>query len=58
MKNIFARFMKCDSGSTAIEYALIASLIGLSIFTAAGDVGSYLHTPFTQVSTKLNSLAP
>jgi pilus assembly protein Flp/PilA len=58
MQNIFARFLKCESGATAIEYGLIAALIGVSIITVLGNVGSALNTTFTQVSTKLNSVKP
>ena len=33
MTNLFTRFVKCESGATAIEYAQIASLIGVAIIT-------------------------
>ena len=32
---MFSRFLKDESGATAIEYGLIASLIALAIITAA-----------------------
>ena len=35
MKNLFARFVKDESGATAIEYGLIAALISIAIITAA-----------------------
>jgi pilus assembly protein Flp/PilA len=38
------------SGTTAIEYALIASLISIVIVTAATAVGSKLSTLFAAVA--------
>jgi pilus assembly protein Flp/PilA len=35
MKNLFARFVKDESGATAIEYGLIAALIGVGVIVAA-----------------------
>ena len=42
MSNIFARFVKDESGATAIEYGLIAALIALAIMVGAGAVGNAL----------------
>lgn len=36
MKNLVARFVKDESGATAIEYGLIAGLVFLAIITAVG----------------------
>ena len=35
MNNLFARFVKDESGVTAIEYGLIASLVGVAIIMYA-----------------------
>ena len=43
MSNIFARFVKDESGATAIEYGLIAALIALAIMVGAGAVGNSLE---------------
>ena len=56
MKNIFARFVKCESGATAIEYGLIAALIGVAIITVVGQVGSSINATFTSVKTGLDSV--
>jgi pilus assembly protein Flp/PilA len=40
-------------GATAIEYALIASLISIVIFTAATTVGTTLSSFFTALSGHL-----
>lgn len=47
------RFLKDESGATAIEYGLIAALIAVAIITAATNVGTELVTTFTRVQTEL-----
>jgi pilus assembly protein Flp/PilA len=42
-----------ESGATAIEYALIASLIAVAIITALTNLGTRLSTTFREVSTNL-----
>jgi pilus assembly protein Flp/PilA len=54
MKNLVTRFVKDESGATAIEYGLIAAGIAVAIIAAVNTVGSSLITKFTQVSTELN----
>lgn len=49
------RFLKDETGATAIEYGLIAALIALAIVTGAGAVGNSLRTKFNGISTKLNA---
>ncbi|NTJ41136.1 Flp family type IVb pilin [Agrobacterium larrymoorei] len=59
MTKIFARFMKDESGATAIEYGLIAALISVAIITGAQTLGTSLSTQFNNISTYLNiSAAP
>jgi pilus assembly protein Flp/PilA len=53
MKTLFIRFAKEESGATAIEYGLIATLIGVAIIVGAGLVGTRLNTLFTSISAKL-----
>ena len=55
MKNVFARFVKCESGATAIEYGLIAALIGVGIIVAATNLGSQLSGTFCTIENKLSS---
>jgi pilus assembly protein Flp/PilA len=50
MSNLFARFAKDESGVTAIEYGLIASLVGVAIIVGAGLLGTKLNTAFTDLS--------
>lgn len=55
MSKIFARFVKDESGATAIEYGLIAALIALAIMVGAGAVGNSLNAKFNDISGKLDS---
>ncbi|HYA80189.1 MAG TPA: Flp family type IVb pilin [Methylocystis sp.] len=55
MKNIFARFLKDESGVSAIEYGLIASLIAIAAIGAFKFVGSRLILTFNDVANNLSS---
>ncbi len=55
MTNVFARFVKDESGATAIEYGLIAALIAVAAITAMTNVGTALISKFTTVATTLNN---
>jgi pilus assembly protein Flp/PilA len=46
-------FVANESGATAIEYALIASLIAIAIITALTNLGTRLSTTFREVSSNL-----
>ncbi len=48
-----SRFLSDESGATAIEYALIASLIAVAIITALQTVGTKVCTVFTEVGDAL-----
>jgi pilus assembly protein Flp/PilA len=48
-----AKFAKCESGATAIEYGLIAALIGVAIITVVNNVGTEVKGTFTDVDTGL-----
>jgi pilus assembly protein Flp/PilA len=47
----FVRFLRDESGATAIEYGLIAAGIAVAIITVVGTVGTSLNTTFTSVGT-------
>jgi len=53
MSKFITRFVKDESGATAIEYGLIAALISVVIVTALTTIGSNLTTKFTAVGTAL-----
>ena len=50
MKNLFARFANDESGATAIEYGLIAALVGVSIVAALNALSAQLNATFTSVT--------
>jgi pilus assembly protein Flp/PilA len=53
MKNLVVRFAKCESGATAIEYGLIAALIGVAIITAVSATGNAITNTFNSVKDNL-----
>jgi len=55
MSKLFSRFLKDESGATAIEYGLIAALISVAIITGATSLGSTLNNTFRNISTKMTS---
>ncbi|HUO53895.1 MAG TPA: Flp family type IVb pilin [Rhodoblastus sp.] len=54
MKTLLSRFVKDQSGATAIEYGLIAALISVVCITVLTNIGSKLNTKFTNISNALN----
>ena len=53
MNNLVSRFIKDESGATAIEYALIAAGIAIAIISAVNGVGTALRTKFNAISSSL-----
>lgn len=53
MKKLVARFVKDESGATAIEYGLIAAGISVAIVTVVGTLGDELSATFSDVETEL-----
>ena len=53
MKNLIARFVKDESGATAIEYGLIAAGISLAIIAIVNGLGTNLSTKFTAINSSL-----
>jgi pilus assembly protein Flp/PilA len=49
------RFIKNESGATAVEYGLIAALIGVVIIAGAGALGTALNAKFNTISTTVAS---
>ena len=58
MKTLFNRFVKDESGATAIEYGLIAALIGVAIIVGATALGGSLNSTFGAISSKLDANQP
>ena len=55
--NIVTRFVKDESGATAIEYGLIAALISVGIIAAATTLGNGLSSLFNGLGTKMETAA-
>ena len=55
MTILVTRFLKDESGATAIEYGLIAALIAVGIIGAAKVLGTQISATFTTVSTEMKN---
>lgn len=53
MKHLLKRFRTNVSGATAVEYALIAAMIAVTMVTVMGPVGEALATVFGNVANAL-----
>jgi pilus assembly protein Flp/PilA len=53
MTNLLKRFVRNESGATAIEYGLIAALIALAIVAGAGALGNNLSLKFNAIANEL-----
>jgi pilus assembly protein Flp/PilA len=58
MKNLIARFLKDESGATAIEYGLIAGGISIVIIAGIQVAGPQLKIVFDSIGTALTPKAP
>ena len=54
MSKFVTRFVKDESGATAIEYGLIVALIAVVIITAVTTLGTSLKTAFGSASTAIS----
>jgi len=53
MNKLIARFVKDESGATAIEYGLIAAGISLAIIAVVNGLGTNLNNKFSSVNSQL-----
>ena len=51
--NLILRFVRDESGATAIEYGLIAALIAVVVITALTSVGTQLSATFNSIQAKV-----
>lgn len=51
------RFLVSEDGPTAVEYAIMAALVGVVVITGAGLLGTSLNSVFTRIQTKLDAVA-
>ncbi len=54
MSKFVTRFMKDESGATAIEYGLIAALIAVVIIGAVTTLGTTLSNKFSSIATSIH----
>lgn len=54
MTKFLSKFVKDESGATAIEYGLIAALIAVVIISAITTLGTELSAAFGRVATALS----
>jgi pilus assembly protein Flp/PilA len=52
---MFSRFMKDESGATAIEYGLIAAIVGVGIIAGLTTLKNGLMNTFNKVDTELTT---
>ncbi|MEQ1578199.1 MAG: Flp family type IVb pilin [Hyphomicrobium sp.] len=57
MQNLFARFVSDESGATAIEYGLIAAIVGVGIIASLGTLKDALTTTFGNIGTSMTTAA-
>jgi pilus assembly protein Flp/PilA len=48
-----SRFLRDESGATAIEYGLIAAGISVAIITIVNTIGDTLFDKFTTINTEM-----
>ncbi len=53
--SIVARFVKDESGATAIEYGLIAAIVGVGIITGLGTLKQGLNDLFSEIDTEFEN---
>lgn len=56
--NTIRKFLKDESGATAIEYGLIAALVSVVLITVLTTLGTNLNATFNTVATKLGGTTP
>ena len=57
MSKFVSRFLKDESGATAIEYGLIAALIAVALVAAMGFLGNGLKSAFQDIESDLKNPA-
>ena len=58
MSKFVTRFLKNESGATAIEYGLIAALIAVVLVTVLGTLGGKLEDLFLGIEGEIEDATP
>ena len=56
MTTLMNRFVKDESGATAIEYSLIGALMAVAIIAAVTTLGDGISSSFTKIVGQLNKV--
>ena len=56
MSKLLALFLKNETGTTAIEYGLIAALLGVAIMVGGGALGNALSDQWVQIATTMENV--
>jgi pilus assembly protein Flp/PilA len=54
MTKLFSRFLKDESGATAIEYGLIAALISVALIAGATTLGTSIGDTFNNLTDQMD----
>ena len=54
MTNLVKNYINDESGATAIEYGLIAALVGIALIAGANRLGESINTKFGTVATAVD----
>ena len=54
MTNLVKNYINDESGATAIEYGLIAALVGIALIAGANRLGESINTKFGAVATAVD----
>ena len=57
MKDLVFRFVRDESGATAIEYGLLAALIAVVLITAVTSLGRNVSTSFSKIANSIGKAA-
>ena len=55
MTNLVKNYINDESGATAIEYGLIAALVGVALIAGATRLGGEINTKFDEVATAMDT---
>ena len=55
-RRILRHFLRDETGATAIEYGILAAIMGLGVVAGVGGIGDLLRTLFTFVLTGFTTL--
>ena len=53
MTRLFLKFLRDERGTTAIEYCVLAALIGMILITAVTTMGTKMNAGFNTIASKL-----